>query len=1264
MSYQLTFLLASLILILGLAFATVPTQAQDISLSVVFNEVANRDTVNAKYEWIELLIKDDTPDFENWKVSAVTDIGTETTIFKLPKLDSERYGDILLITATDPTGYADHPLAAGFNIAYSADEQPRGIDHTIRYYVADWQNELPNGEFVLVLRSDKSKTNHEAVVDIAGYHSSLRLLPNYPAPDKSNNELAVNSVQQRQHKDIVGTGTKGGNNQDKVAFREQFWTGVGYKRNAQAIDANGGTPGYPNDVLRPSVETFGNVIISEIMYATGDTNLPQWIELKNTSDTVDVDIRNWKLWVTNHSETSFGSTYDGEVEHEINLEGSIPAGQTYLIVARSGMNVARLPNHRLLDVGLDASETLLNSHGFELYLEGNTHEADHKYHIRIDVANNLDLANYARADIPFKPTAWNWPDELDPSGNRVSVVRVSGAEGPIDGESESAWELYNMSGQADTIEDLSYYGHSSDVSSPGRYPGSMLTSRDDDAYGNVIISEIMYATGGNNFPQWIELKNTSEMTDVDIGNWKLWVTNHSENADGSKYGGEVEHEIDLEGTISPGETFLIVARSGTNATNLPSSKILDFGLKRSESLLNPYGFELYLEANTHEADHKYHTRIDVANNLDLKNYARADIPFKPTAWNWPDGLDTTGNRVSVVRTSGLDGPVDGESEDAWELYNMSGQTDLTYYGHNSDISNPGHYSSRMVISGNDEIVSAVTINEIMYATGDSNLPQWIELKNMSKTVEADMTNWTLWVTNHRETADGGTYDGELEHEIDLEGSIQPGQTFLIVSRSGKNGTRLPSHRVLDFGLDKSETLLNPHGFELYLEANTHEADHKYHIRIDVANNLDLKNYARADIPFKPTAWNWPDGLDTTGNRVSVARVSDAKGPVDGESKDAWVLYNMSGQINNIDASTYYGHDSDVSSPGSYPGSSLISNDDDVYSHVIISEIMYATGENELPQWIELKNMSNTVGADMTNWTLWVTNHSETADGSKYDGELEHEIDLEGTIPPKQTFLIVTRSARNTTRLPSHRVLDFGLDKSETLLNPHGFELYLEANTHEADHKYHIRVDVARNLDLENYARSEISFKPTTWNWPDGLDEDGNRVSVVRTPRVDGISEGAWHLYNMSSQMGNVDITYYGHNSDVSSPGYFPGGVLPVTLSKFRPERMKDTGEIVIRWITESETNNAGFNILRSETKNGRFTNVNARLIAGQGTTSERTVYEFFDKTAKPNVVYYYQIQDVSLEGQVQTLRTSRLKGNVTAAGKMTTIWADIKTSDN
>ena len=46
--------------------------------------------------------------------------------------------------------------------------------------------------------------------------------------------------------------------------------------------------------------------------------------------------------------------------------------------------------------------------------------------------------------------------------------------------------------------------------------------------------------------------------------------------------------------------------------------------------------------------------------------------------------------------------------------------------------------------------------------------------------------------------------------------------------------------------------------------------------------------------------------------------------------------------------------------------------------------------------------------------------------------------------------------------------------------------------------------------------------------------------------------------------------------------------------------------------------------------------------------------------AKPNVVYYYRIEDISHAGVRKQLATVRLRGYVSAAGKLTTKWGDLK----
>ncbi len=117
--------------------------------------------------------------------------------------------------------------------------------------------------------------------------------------------------------------------------------------------------------------------------------------------------------------------------------------------------------------------------------------------------------------------------------------------------------------------------------------------------------------------------------------------------------------------------------------------------------------------------------------------------------------------------------------------------------------------------------------------------------------------------------------------------------------------------------------------------------------------------------------------------------------------------------------------------------------------------------------------------------------------------------------------------------------------------------------------------------------------------------------------------------------------------------------VPVTLSHFGAERT-DAGA-VLKWTTESELDNAGFYIYRSETKDGKFKIVNTTLIQGAGTTSERNTYTWTDTTAKPNTVYYYQIEDISHAGVRKQLATVRMRRYISASGKLTTSWANLKT---
>ncbi|MDE0467203.1 MAG: Ig-like domain-containing protein [Candidatus Poribacteria bacterium] len=349
--------------------------------------------------------------------------------------------------------------------------------------------------------------------------------------------------------------------------------------------------------------------------------------------------------------------------------------------------------------------------------------------------------------------------------------------------------------------------------------------------------------------------------------------------------------------------------------------------------------------------------------------------------------------------------------------------------------------------------------------------------------------------------------------------------------------------------------------------------------------------------------------------------------------------------------------------------------------VTISEIMFAAagGTNDI-QWIELFNSSETeaVALDAYNgWELIIENYN---DPFSIEEPLSGTINFKDrgnvkTISPNQSVLIVSSSGRNSdsSHFVSTRVFsvyseisdEFGMSsRRDPFLHPtKGFHIQL------VDGRGNFS-DEAGNLD----GRTRTADEPA-WVLPNGWTEDDDRTSIIRQYRGGTERDGtqrdgwiravnadfSWISRNRVTRRGRSLETWYGSRSDYGSPGLRAGHALPVELSHFRPERT-ESGAIVIQWTTQSEVDNAGFNILRSQTKTGEFKVVNAQLIPGAGTTGESTTYTWTDATAKPNVVYYYQIEDVSLAGERQTLATVRLRGFVSAKGKLATQWGVLKQS--
>ena len=396
-----------------------------------------------------------------------------------------------------------------------------------------------------------------------------------------------------------------------------------------------------------------------------------------------------------------------------------------------------------------------------------------------------------------------------------------------------------------------------------------------------------------------------------------------------------------------------------------------------------------------------------------------------------------------------------------------------------------------------------------------------------------------------------------------------------------------------------------------------------------------------------------------------------------------------------------GYDQNVNlatSPGTpgYANAAIELNADIKQGDVSISEIMWDAGPRlDLVQWIELYNSSPSETINLDGWSLEIRNKD---DDDIRISPVDAVISFKSApqILPNRTLLIVSAAGPKSKSLESdNHVYNLSVEnKDELRLRVRRDVLLSEAGFYLAlmDKEDNV-VDIAGNLSTSRKAPKVL------WELPPGITSlSESRKSIRRlygTPDVDlgklvwgdagtdlaADGQGLLALERRGKGLKTVDATadntghtepgwlvsdlsgtsHYGHPNDFGNPGYRRGGPLPVSLSSFRPVRDKATGEVVIKWVTESELNNAGFNIYRRETEDGKFELVNVKgVIHGQGTTGERTIYAWTDKTAKPNVVYYYQIQDISFDGKRTTLATTHLRGNVNAAGKATITWGDLK----
>jgi hypothetical protein len=275
--------------------------------------------------------------------------------------------------------------------------------------------------------------------------------------------------------------------------------------------------------------------------------------------------------------------------------------------------------------------------------------------------------------------------------------------------------------------------------------------------------------------------------------------------------------------------------------------------------------------------------------------------------------------------------------------------------------------------------------------------------------------------------------------------------------------------------------------------------------------------------------------------------------------------------------------------------------------VVINEIMYDPplgGQDYTDEWIELFNIT-TQTISLNGWTI-------------SDGEAG------GT----HTFGDLSISGRG------YLLLEY----EEAAATPTADDIY---------------GDDATNLKLANTG-DDITLKDNsgttidTVTYSPGWGGNGNGKSLER--------KNPWGTSNDSNNW--TSSTDDGGTPKAQNNAYNPTAV---TLSSLTATFDASKG-VLIRWTVESALNNVGWNIYRSETKEGEYVKLNDTLIPNAEDATSRHSYEYIDKTALPGKRYYYYIEDVDFDGKKTMSPIVVVNGgqSVRAKKNLATTWAKIK----
>lgn len=150
--------------------------------------------------------------------------------------------------------------------------------------------------------------------------------------------------------------------------------------------------------------------------------------------------------------------------------------------------------------------------------------------------------------------------------------------------------------------------------------------------------------------------------------------------------------------------------------------------------------------------------------------------------------------------------------------------------------------------------------------------------------------------------------------------------------------------------------------------------------------------------------------------------------------------------------------------------------------------------------------------------------------------------------------------------------------------------------------------------------------------------NGTQIGSFKVTTVSNPSGTAGLQWRTSGEnrtiVNNLDNTDPWNETDISGNGNYVNPSdqsLPVQMANFYATAENGQG-IIINWHTESELNTIGYNILRSRNKDDEYIKINNSLISVEGNSSSGNNYSFIDRQIENQVLYWYKIEEVDVDG--------------------------------